>query len=171
MLSFLLFLSLAGNAGLLYYALTQRSLRLSEEQYAQIEKIILRQAMQARGRLMAVEVAARSAYSLGVVEFVLGKMVAENQCLSDLDADGRAVYVFPQFDDTRHRQEATEREILLLAKVHGGELTPEQIAMRTIMTIDEARQWLMFMSERGICAPSTEQGELSSRFRFQGVRS
>lgn len=169
MLSFLLFLSLVGNAFLLYYALSQRSTRLREEQRADLEKVILRQAMLARGHLMAVEVAARSSYSLGAVESVLGEMVAQNQCLSDLDTDGRAIYIFPQFDDTRHREEATEREILLLAKIHGGELTAEQIALRTMMTIEQAQQWLMVMAERGICMPQAGQSEISGRFRFQGL--
>ncbi|MFN7931323.1 MAG: hypothetical protein U0Y68_26010 [Blastocatellia bacterium] len=169
MFGFLFFLSLSTNAFLLYYAFTVRAAHLNEEQRAAIEQVILRQAMYAHGRLAAVEIAARSAYSLRLVEAVLASLVAQNQCLSELDVEGRAIYVFPQFDDTSSRQEATEREILLLAKLHGGELTAAQIAVQTMMTVDEAWQWLMVMATQGICAPNTERPDPAARFRFHSL--
>ncbi len=167
MLSFLFFLSLVANFVLVYLLYTERASHLSGEAHAAIEAAILRQAMQARGRISAVEIAARVALPLLHVENVLREMVSHNQCLSELDREGRAIYVFPQFDDSTKRSEETEREILLMAHLHGGELTAQQIAMRTTMSFDESQQWLMEMSERGACTPINERND---RFRFEGLR-
>lgn len=167
MLSFLFFLSLIANFVLVYLLYTERSSRLGGNARAEIEASILRQAMQARGRTSAVEIAARFALPLLQVENVLREMVSHNQCQSELDREGRAIYVFPQFDDSTKQGEATEREILLMAHLHGGELTAQQIAMRTTMSFDESQQWLMEMSERGACAPVDEHND---RFRFKGLR-
>ncbi len=167
MLSFLLLLSLIGNALALYYAYTQRAARLGFEQRAEAERAILRQAMYTRGRLTAVEVAARSHLSLAVIEQTLREMAASNQCFSDLDEDGRAIYLFPQFDDEPRRREATEREILRTARLHNGELSVEELALATELNLSEARQWLAAMAARGICTPTGKTGE---RYRFEGLK-
>jgi hypothetical protein len=161
MTEFLLFLSVVANAALVYYAYTERASRLGFERRAEIERFILRQAMYSRGRVSAVEVAARSPFALALVEAKLREMAAENQCLSDLDEQGRAVYVFPQFDDSAERRGALEREILLTARRYGGELSVEELAMETNLTLDESRAWLSAMAARGACA---EAGE---RYRFE----
>jgi plasmid stability protein len=165
-LHFLFMLSLLGNAIALYYAFMQRAARLSFEQRAEAERAILRQALYARGRLTAVEAAARSNISLSVIEATLREMVRENQCLSDLDEHGRAFYVFPQFDDEPQRREATEREILRTAQLHHGELSVEELALSTELTLGEAREWLTALAARGDCIQVNRTGE---RFRFEGL--
>jgi len=164
--NFLFFLSLIGNAALLYYAYIQRAARRGFEQRAEAERAILRQAMYARGHLSAVEAAARSQLPLALIEWTLREMNAENQCLSTLDDDGRAIYIFPQFDDEPQRREATEREILRTAHIHNGELSVEELALATDLTLAQAREWLMTMAERGTCTPSSEASE---RYRFEGL--
>jgi uncharacterized protein YcaQ len=165
-LSFLFLLSVLGNAVALYYAYTQRAARLGFERRAEAERAVLRQAMYARGRLTAVEVAARSHLPLALLEATLREMVVESQCLSDLDEDGRAIYVFPQFDDEPQRREATEREILRTAHIHNGELSVEQLALATDLNLDQAREWLTALAARGACVAVGKAGE---RFRFEGL--
>lgn len=160
MLEFLLFLSVIANAALLYYAYTERAARLGFEQRAEVDRAILRHAMYARGRVSAVEVAARSSHALALVEARLREMTAENQCLSDLDEQGRAVYVFPPFDDSAERRETTEREILLTARRYGGELSVEELALETELSLEQSRAWLNALAERGACVPA------NGRFRF-----
>jgi uncharacterized protein YcaQ len=165
-LSFLLTLSLIGNALALYHLYRQRAARRVLEQRAEVERAVLRQAMYARGRLTAVEIAARSHLPLSVIEIVLQAMCADNQCVSDLDEDGRAIYIFPQFDDEPQRREATEREILRTARLHHGELSVEELALATDLNLDQAREWLMALAARGSCVPV---GKASERFRFEGL--
>jgi len=165
-LAFLLMLSLAGNAAALYYAYTQRLARLGFERQAEAERAILLQAMYARGRLTPVEVAARSRLPLALIERTLREMSVENQCLSDLDEAGRAIYIFPQFDDEPQRREATEREILRTARIHNGELSVEELALATDLTLAEAREWLITLAARGDCISLGQTGE---RFRFEGL--
>jgi len=166
MLEFLFMLSLIGNAAALYYVWTQRAAQRGFDQRAEAERVILRQAMYARGRLTSVEAAARSNLSLTLIETTLREMATDNQCLSDLDEDGRAIFIFPQFDDEPQRREATEREILRTARIHNGELSVQELALATDLNLDEAREWLMTMAARGACAPVGRAGE---RFRFEGL--
>jgi hypothetical protein len=162
----LLLLSLAGNALALFYAWTQRVARRESEQRNEAEQAILRVALLGRGHVTAVEVSARSRLPLALVEATLHEMFTANQCLSDLEADGRAVYVFPQFDDAPLRREATEREILRLASLHNGTLSVEQVALATDLTIAQARWFLTDLAERDVCISISPSGD---RFRFQGL--
>ena len=166
MLAFLLMLSLVGNAAALYYVWTQRRARYGFEERKEAERAILRQAMYARGHLTSVEAAARSNLPLVLIETTLREMAADNQCLSDLDEDGRAIFIFPPFDDEPQRREATEREILRTASIHNGELSVEELALATDLNLNQAREWLMTMAARGTCAPVGRAGE---RFRFEGL--
>lgn len=161
MTEFLLFLSVLGNIVLLYFAYSERATRLGFEQQAEIERAILRQAMYLHGRVSAVEIAARSNFPLALIEIKLREMTANNQCMSELDEQGRAIYVFPQFDDLEVRREATEREILLTARRHGGQISVEQLAMETDLTIEQSRAWLNSLTERGACIPD------NGRYKFQ----
>ncbi len=166
MRNFILMLSLIGNAAALYYIWTQRAARHNFERRAEAERVILRQAMYTHGRLTSVEAAARSNLSLALIETTLQEMVADNQCLSDLDEDGRAIFVFPQFDDEPQRREAIEREILRTARIHNGLLSVEELALATDLNLAEARAWLLAMAAHGTCAPVGQAGE---RFRFDGL--
>lgn len=166
MTGFLLLLSLTGNVLALYYYLTRGEGQQRRGQRVEAERLILRQAMYARGVVSAVEIAARSALPLSVVETALRDMVADNQCQSELDAEGRVIYIFPHFDDSALRREALEREILRLAATYGGELSVEQVAMNTDLTLAQARQWLTEMAERGACR---ELGADHGRFHFAGL--
>jgi uncharacterized protein YcaQ len=169
-MGFLFTLSLIGNAIALYYALTQRKARLSSEERTEAERAILRQAMYLHGRLTAVDVAAHSRIPLANLEATLRELVAENQCLSDLDEQGRAIYVFPQFDDSAIRQEATERAILRAVRIHNGELTIEQLALATDLTLSQARLWLSELTARGDCIAVKSQGnQAPEKFRFGGL--
>src|SRR5581483_9123646 len=141
----LLLLSLAGNALALFYAWTQRVARRESERRNEAEQAILRVALLAA---------------------TLHEMFTANQCLSDVEADGRAVYVFPQFDDAPLRREATEREILRLASIHNGTLSIEQVALATDLTIAEARHFLSDLADRDVCTSISPSGD---RFRFQGL--
>lgn len=163
MTEFLLFLSVIGNAALLYYAYTERQARLGFERRAEVERAILRHAMDARGHVSSVEIAARYSFTVALVESKLHEMVVENRCLSELDEGGRAVYVFPQFDDSAERREAVERDILLTARRFGGVLSVEELAMSTELTLAQSRAWLDALTERGAC----EREE--NKFRFAGL--
>ena len=166
MVNFLFMLSLIGNAIAVYYVWAQHAARNSFEQRAEAERVILRQAMYARGHLTAVETAARSNVPLALIESTLREMTANNQCLSDLDADGRAIFVFPQFDDEPQRREAIEYEILRAARIHNGELSIEELALATDLNLAQARAWLVAMAARGTC---TQTGKAGERYRFEGL--
>lgn len=169
-MSFLLTLSLIGNVVALYYALTQRKARLSSEERTEAEHAIVRQAMYLRGRLTAVDVAAHSRIPLASIEATLRELSVENQCLCDLDEQGRAIYVFPQFDDSAVRQEATERAILRAVRIHDGELTTEQLAIATDLTLSQARLWLSELAARGDCVAVRSEGDQApEKFRFSGL--
>ena len=150
-------------AGVVSTAAFYRSqIREANESAAELERDIIRAAMQCGGRITALEVRSARGRSLADVEEQLRRLHANGYCESDLTHDGRLIYVFPSFDEAPVRALRLESHILQLARARNGLVDVSKIAAETELSYVEARRLLDRMCDEGICEPT----EHSDTYRF-----
>jgi len=136
------------------------------EQQAQIERAIVRAAVQRGGRITALDV--RNAGDVGIadIEQALRRLMSQGYCESDITADGQTIYIFPSYDDAPERARRLEKQVLQLAKSTGGLVRLSMVATETELTYADARRMLHTMYEAGIC----ESTDDPDAFRFFRAR-
>ena len=148
-------------------ALTGFRLAEASEEARELERDIIRAAMHLGGRITALDVRTRLARSVEEIEERLRQLHVRGYCESEMAPSGRVTYVFPAFDEAPVRALQLEKQILRLAKRHGGHLTAGTVTVETDLSYHEARQVLDEMAEDGICERS---GEADS-YRFLSFRN
>ena len=133
---------------------------------AELERAVIRAAVQRGGRITALDVRPPPGVGLADVEAELRRLHAAGYCESDLTADGHPVYVFPEFDEEPQRALRLEASILQMARMGKGLLEVSKVAAETELSYVEARRLLDGMSEQGIC----EKTENPDAYRFFASR-
>lgn len=166
MLVFLVAMLLVICGWLASVVVSQRQRLDQAEQSAQVERAIVRAAVQRGGRITALDV--RNAGDVGIadIEQQLRRLQASGYCESDLTADGQTMYIFPSFDDAPIRARRLEKQVLQLAKASGGIVRLSTIATDTELTYADARQMVSSMRDEGICEPTDDP----DAFRFFRAR-
>lgn len=166
MLVFLIAMLLVICGWLASVVMSQRQRLDAAEQSAQVERAIVRAAVQRGGRITALDV--RNAGDVGIadIERQLRRLQAQGYCESDLTADGQTIYIFPSFDDAPIRARRLEKQVLQIAKTTGGLVRLSTIATETELTYVDARQMMETMREAGICEATDDP----DAFRFFRAR-
>lgn len=139
------------------------------EANAEIERDIIRAAIQCGGRITALDVRSGRARSIEAVERELRRLHANGYCENDLTADGHTVYVFRAFDEAPQRALRIEAMVLQIARLYRGFVEVSKIAAETELSYVEARRLLDDMSDQGICEP-TENPDVYRFFPSHGRR-
>lgn len=166
MLYFLIAVLLVLCGWLASVVVSQRERLDAAEQSAQVERAIVRAAVQRGGRITALDVRQAGDAGIAEIEKQLRRLQASGYCESDLTPDGQTIYIFPAFDDAPIRARRLEKQVLQLAKTTGGLVRLSTIATETELTYVDARQMLHSMREAGIC----EATEDPDAFRFFRAR-
>ncbi|HQR39368.1 MAG TPA: hypothetical protein PLF26_13325 [Blastocatellia bacterium] len=167
-MSTLLLLVVAYAAGVISSAVWfRKQIHLRDEAAGELERDIIRNAIQHGGRITALDVRSRSAESLEAVEVRLRALHSAGYCESDLDDEGRPIYIFPAFDEAPLRAVRLEKQVLSLARRCEGIVQVSSLTVETDLSYVEARQLLEKMREDGICEPA----ETPDTFRFFSVRT
>lgn len=166
MLIFLIAMLLVICGWLASVVLSQRVRLDHAEQSSQVERAIVRAAVQCGGRITALDV--RNAGDVGIseIEAQLRRLMSQGYCESDLTADGQTIYIFPSYDDAPIRARRLEKQVLQLAKSTGGLVRLSTVATETELTYVDARTMMQTMREAGIC----EATEDPDAFRFFRAR-
>lgn len=143
-------------------AFYRNQIREASASAAELERDVVRAAMQCGGRITALDVRSTHGRSLADVEDQLRRLHAHGYCESDVTSDGQLVYVFPAFDEAPRRALKIESQILQLARSRKGLVDVSKIAADTDLSYVEARELLDRMCEAGICEPT----ERSDTYRF-----
>lgn len=122
----------------------------------ELERDIIRAAMQRGGRVTALDVRPRQAVSLAEIEDHLRSLHAQGYCHSDITREAYPVYIFPAFDDAPLRALQIEKKIIRLARNNGGVVHVSAVAVETDLSYLDARHVLDEMVAEGICEPSEE---------------
>ena len=159
----LLLIIIAYVAGVVTTATFYRNrIREASESAAELERDIVRAAVQHGGRISAIDVRPSRGRSLADVEVELRRMHAHGYCESELTHDGRPIYVFPAFDEAPQRALRIESLILQVARARNGLVDVSKIAAETELSYADARRVLDMMCEQGICEPT----DSSDTYRF-----
>jgi hypothetical protein len=143
-------------------AFYRNQIREASASAAELERDVVRAAMQCGGRISALDVRSTHGRSLADVEDQLRRLHAHGYCESDVTADGQLVYVFPAFDEAPRRAVRIEGLILQHARARNGLVDVSKIAADTEISYAEARELLDRMCQAGICEPT----ERSDTYRF-----
>jgi hypothetical protein len=153
----LILLALGFTAGVVSAATWFRqSIQLRDEAAGELERDIIRSAIQHGGRITALDVRSRSAPSLEAVEQRLRALHTAGYCESDLDEENRPIYIFPAFDEAPLRAVRLEKQVLSLARRGDGVVDVGGLTVETDLTYVEARHMLEKMREDGICEPADQ---------------
>jgi hypothetical protein len=143
-------------------AFYRNQIREASATASELERDVIRAAMQCGGRITAIDVRETHGRSLADVEEQLRRLHARGYCESDVTNEGQVVYVFPAFDEAPRRALRIESQILQLARARNGLVDVSKIAADTELSYLEARSLLDRMCDAGICEPT----ERSDTYRF-----
>jgi hypothetical protein len=166
MLVFLVAMLLVICGWLASVVISQRQRLDAAEESAQVERAIVRAAVQRGGRITALDVRQAGDVGIAEIEKQLRRLSASGYCESDLTPDGQTFYIFPAFDDAPIRARRLEKQVLQLAKTTGGLVRLSTIATETELTYVDARQMMHSMREAGICEATDDP----DAFRFFRTR-
>lgn len=134
-----------------YHSFGIARLQAQVDERHQIERDILRAAMQCGGRITAIDVRTRLACSIEDVERHLRMLHAAGYCESELSRDGNHLYIFKAFDDAPMRAQVLEKYILQIAHRHDGVVLVAQVAMETDLNYVQSRELLYEMADDKMC--------------------